>query len=104
MIKAAEMEMNMEKNMEKEKEMDMEGEGETPEQVMGKINKEEKVVQVPTWFALLMLCLFVCMLFVVFYLQLVRYKLVEHAIDTKNTAASALLLTPEITSSLLKFM
>jgi len=62
--------------------------------------EEEKPVMMPSWFMLSMLCIFIAVVIVVLYLQLVRYALVARSIDKGAATTSALLLTPEIAMSI----
>lgn len=68
------------------------------------LNQQKKVVYVPAWFASAMLLLTVFVLMIALYLQFTRYKLVSKAIDMRDTATGALLLSPEIATGLAKLL
>lgn len=62
----------------------------------------KQIVRIPVWFASLMLLLTLAVLFAALYLQFTRYRLVARAIDMRDATTSALLLSPEIATGLVK--
>lgn len=66
--------------------------------------KNKKVIQIPTWVASTILCIFFALILIILYLQLIRYKLVSKTIDAKDTITSALLLSPEIATGLARLL
>ena len=64
----------------------------------------KKEIKVPFWCAILGVILVVLLITAILYLQYVRYSLVAKAIDLKDTTTSALLLSPEIATGIVKLM
>lgn len=65
-------------------------------------DNKKAVVKVPLWCASLIGALVIAIIVAFLYLQFIRYSLVSQAIDLKDTTTSALLLSPEIATGLVK--
>lgn len=68
-----------------------------------KIEANKKAtIKVPFWCAVLTGSLVIMLVIAILYLQYVRYGLVSKAIDAKDVTSSALLLSPEIATGLVR--
>jgi len=62
--------------------------------------KHTQVIKIPSWLALSMLCVIVASLFVILYINIIRYSLIAKSIQSGDSITTALLLTPEITTGI----
>ena len=65
-----------------------------------KSKKSNQIIRIPSWLIMSMLCVIVASLFVVLYINIIRYSLVAKSIQSGDSVTTALLLTPEITTGI----
>lgn len=62
--------------------------------------RNPQIVKIPSWLILSMLCIFIAVIMVVLYINVLRYSLVAKAMESGDSTTTALLLTPEITTGI----
>lgn len=67
-----------------------------------KEENKKATIKVPFWCAVLTGSLVIMLIIAILYLQYVRYGLVSKAIDANDVTSSALLLSPEIATGLVR--
>jgi len=65
-----------------------------------KSKRSNQIIKIPGWLIVSILCVIVAILFVVLYINVLRYSLVAKSIQSGDSITTALLLTPEITTGI----
>jgi len=59
-----------------------------------------RIIKIPKWFIILVVCFFLTVIVLFSYLQSVRFQLINEYTSKGNTIASILLFSPEIIAAL----